>query len=95
MYSADIIEPSKSPWSAPIVPVRKKDGTIRLCVDYRLLNQVTKPDKFPMPNVTDIIAGLGGVKYFTSLDLVRGYYQMPIEEASREYTAFSMPRSHW
>ena len=95
LYNADVIEPSKSPWSAPVVPVRKKDGTIRLCVDYRLLNQVTKPDRFPMPNVVDVIAGLGGVRYFTSLDLVRGYYQMPIEEESREYTAFSTPRSHW
>ena len=95
LFGADIIEPSKSPWSAPVEPVRKKDGSIRLCVDYRLLNQVTKPDRFPMPNVTDVIAGLRGVKYFTSLDLVRGYYQMPIAEDSREYTAFSTPRSHW
>ena len=95
LHMADIIEPSKSPWSAPIVPIRKKDGSIRLCVDYRQLNQITKPDRFPMPNVTDVIASLGGVQYFTSLDLVRGYYQMPIEENSKEYTAFSTPRSHW
>ena len=90
-----IIEPSKSPWSSPIVPIRKKDGTIRLCVDYRKLNQATVPDRFPMPNAGDILSGLGGMKYFTTLDLVRGYYQMPIEEESREFTAFSTPRNHW
>ena len=91
----DIIEPSKSPWSAPIVPIRKKDGSIRLCVDYRKLNEVTVPDRFPMPNVTDVLAGLKGVKYFTCLDLVRGYYQMGIEPESREITAFSTPHGHW
>ena len=48
-----------------------------------------------MPNVVNVIAGLGGVRYFTSLDLVRGYNQMPIEEESREYTALSTPKSHW
>ena len=95
LLAADIIEPSKSPWSTPIVPIRKKDGTIRLCVDYRKLNEVTKPDRHPMPNVTDVISGLSGVRYFTTLDLVRGYYQMPIAEDSREFTAFSTPRGHW
>ena len=91
----DIIEPSKSPWSAPIVPIKKKDGTIRLCVDYRQLNRVTIPDKHPMPNVADVISGIGEVKYFTTLDLVRGYYQMPVEETSRPLTAFSTTRGHW
>ena len=95
LYSLDIIEPSKSPWSAPIVPIRKKDGTIRLCVDYRKLNQITVPDRYPLPAIGDMISGLGGVKYFTTLDLVRGYYQMPVEETSREFTAFSTPRHHW
>ena len=92
---ADIIEPSISPWSSPVVPVRKKDGSIRLCVDYRRLNAVTKPVRFPLPNLTDAVFGLHGVKYFTSLDLVRGYYQLPLHEDSREYTAFSTPRGHF
>ena len=91
----DVIEPSSSAWSSPIVPVRKRDGTLRLCVDYRKLNNVTKADKFPLPNLNDAVFGLHGVKFFTSLDLVRGYYQLPLEEASREYTAFSTPRHHW
>ena len=95
LHLLDIIEPSNSPWSSPIVPVRKKDGTIRLCLDYRRLNSVTKPDRHPLPNLNDAIFGLHGVKYFTSLDLVRGYYQVPLDESSREYTAFSTNRQHY
>ena len=95
LTEADIIEPTTSPWSSPIVPIRKKDGTIRLCVDYRKLNAVTVPDKFPVPNLLDSIFGLGGTKFFTKLDLIRGYYQIPLEESSKQYTAFSTNRGHW
>ena len=95
LEALDIIEPSKSPFSSPVVPVRKKDGSIRLCVDYRRLNAATKPDKFPLPNLTDSVFGLRGTRYFTSLDLVRGYYQLPLDDSCREYTAFSTPRAHW
>ncbi|XP_018014769.1 uncharacterized protein LOC108671710, partial [Hyalella azteca] len=95
LNSLDIIEPSNSPWSSPVVPVRKKDGSIRMCIDYRQLNRVTVPDKFPVPNLADSIFGLHGTKFFTRLDLVRGYYQIPIDEQSRPFTAFSTPRNHW
>jgi hypothetical protein len=95
LNSLDIIEPSSSPWSSPVLPVRKKDGSIRMCIDYRQLNKVTIPDKFPVPNLTDSVFGLHGTKFFTRLDLVRGYYQIPIDERSRAYTAFSTPRNHW
>ena len=91
----DIIEPSSSPWSSPVVPVRKKDGSIRLCIDYRRLNAVTVPDRFPLPNLTDAVFGLSGAKYFSSLDLVRGYYQLPLAAESRPITAFSTPRGHF
>ena len=67
----DIIEPSISPWSSPVVPIRKLDGSLRLCVDYLRLNKITIPDRFPMPNLTDSIYNLHGVKYFTMLDLVK------------------------
>ena len=90
-----IIEPSMSPWSSPVVPVIKPDGTIRLCIDYRRLNKITKSDKFPMPNLSDTVFSLHGVKYFTTLDMVRGYYQLPLAEDSKEYTAFSMVHGHW
>ena len=95
LSEADIIEPSISPWSSPMVPVRKKDGKIRMCVDYRKLNAVTIPDKFPVPNLLDSIFGLSGTKFFTKLDLIRGYYQIPLEESSKQYTAFSTNRDHW
>ena len=95
LNEADIIEPSISAFSSPIVPVRKKDGTIRMCIDYRKLNSVTVPDKFPVPNLLDSIYSLKGNSYFTKLDLVRGYYQLPIDASSREYTAFSTQKSHW
>ena len=90
-----IIEPSISPWSSPVVPVIKPDKTIRLCVDYRQLNKVTVPDRFPMPNLTESVFSLHGIQYFTSLDLVRGYYQLPMAEESKELTAFSTAFGHW
>ena len=91
----DIIEPSASAWSSPVVPVRKKDGTMRLCVDYRRLNAVTKPDRYPLPNLNDSVYSLYGKQYFTSLDVTRGFYHIPIEPGSREVTAFSTPSGHW
>jgi hypothetical protein len=95
LSTLDVVEPSNSPYSSPVVPVRKKDGTVRLCIDYRKLNRVTIPDKFPVPNLTDSIFGLKGNVYFTTLDMVKGYYQIPLDEESRKYTAFSTQRNHW
>ena len=85
----DIIEKCNSPWSSPVVPVRKTDGTLRLCVDYRKINKVTKQENFPMPNLSDAIYSAHNVKYFTKLDLIKGYYQVPIDSDSREFTSFS------
>ena len=87
-----IIEPSMSGWSSPIVPIRKKDGSIRLCIDYRQLNAVTKTDRFPLPNLTDAVFGLHGMKYFSTLDMVKGYYQVPLSEESKDLTSFRTPR---
>ena len=91
----NIIRTSDSPFSAPIVPIRKPDGKLRLCIDYRQLNKVTKKDKFPIPNLTDLVYSLHGVKYFSSIDLVRGYYQVLMDEESIEKTAFSTPHAHY
>ena len=71
LLDLDIIEYSHSPWSSPVVPIRKKDGSLRLCIDYRKLNKVTKSDRFPMPSMTDLIFSLHGAQYFTTLDLVK------------------------
>ena len=95
LESMDIIEESNSPWSAPVVPLRQPDGRIRLCIDYRGLNAQTKADRSPIPCLTDSVYSLHGKKYFTTLDLVRGYYQVPLSPESREFTAFSTTQSHY
>lgn len=91
----NIIEYSRSPWSSPVVPIKKKDGSLRLCIDYRQLNKVTKPDRFPMPNMTDLVFSLHGTMFFSTLDLVKGYYQVPLHPDSSECTAFSTSRNHY
>ena len=91
MLQAGMIEPSTSCWASPIVPVRKKDGSIRLCVDYRRLNSVSKHDAYPMPRIDDIIDRVGGAKYISALDLTRGYWQVPMSAADRHKTAFTTP----
>ncbi|XP_018014569.1 uncharacterized protein LOC108671526 [Hyalella azteca] len=95
LQDRDIIERSNSPWSSPLVPIRKKDGNLRLCVDYRALNSVTKRDSFPLPNMIDGLSNLNNTHYFSTFDLMQGFYQMEMDEASKEFTAFSTGDSHW
>ncbi|CAF4586516.1 unnamed protein product, partial [Didymodactylos carnosus] len=83
-----IIRPSTSPWSSPVVIVKKKDGSPRFCVDYRKLNSITERDVYPLPLTNDIIDKLGGAKYFTCLDLKQGYWQVEIDEKDRQKTTF-------
>ena len=83
-----IIRPSCSPWSSPIVLVKKKDSTMRMCVDFRKLNAVTKEDLFPLPAIEDLLAKVRNTKFFSTLDLKSGYHQVPVEEKDREKTAF-------
>ena len=89
MMEAKIIQRSKSPWSFPVVIVDKKDGSKRFCVDFRKLNQITKPISYPLPIIDDILALLGKAKYFTSLDLKSGYWQVLMNENYMEKTAFA------
>ena len=88
MQEANVIQPSSSPWSSSIVLVKKKDGTLRFCVDYRRLNSVTKADTFPLPRMDDILDQLGNCKFFSTLDLKSGYWQIQVHPNSQEKTAF-------
>ena len=88
MLEQNIIEESASPWSSPVVLVKKKDGTSRFCVDYRKLNAVTRKDSFPLPRIDDAIDSLRGAKYFTTLDMQSGYHQVAMHPNSKEKTAF-------
>jgi hypothetical protein len=88
LLKAEIIEPSKSPWASRIVPVRKKSGEIRLCIDYRAINDITIKYPYPIPRIDEILDELAQAKYFTTLDATQGYYQLFITEKDREKTAF-------
>ena len=88
MQQQGIISPSSSPWASPVVLVRKKDGTLRFCIDFRQLNAVTKADVFPLPRIDDLLDQLGKSKFFTTLDLAAGYWQVQMHASSKEKTAF-------
>ena len=90
MEKDGVIERSSSEWAFPIVLV-KKDGSLRMCVDYRRLNAIADADAYPMPRIDEMIDALGRAKYVTTLDLSRGYWQVPVEEESRSKTAFTTP----
>ena len=85
------IEPSDSPWSSPTVLVKKKDGTLRFCVDYRRLNQVTKKDAFPLPPINDSLSMLAGQRWFSTLDLASGYWQVGMTKRASQRSAFATP----
>ena len=89
MLAQGVITPSSSPWASPIVLVAKKDGSTRFCVDYRKLNAITKLDVFPLPRIDESLDLLSGTEYFSSLDLASGYWQVGMEPAAREKTAFT------
>ena len=88
MLAIGIIQESNSAWSSPTVLVKKKDGTTRFCIDYRQLNQATKEDAYPLPHIEDSLNTLGGSRFFCSLDLASGYWQVEMDAADREKTAF-------
>ncbi|CAH2103297.1 unnamed protein product [Euphydryas editha] len=95
MLKAGIIRESTSNYASPIILVRKKDGGIRLCVDYRLLNSLTLKERYPIPIIEDEVARLSGQAWFITLDLMSGYYQVPIAEESKHLTAFVTPDGHY
>ena len=90
-----VIQPSKSPWSSPVVLVRKKDGSHRFCIDYCKLNSVTKADTYPLPRIDNLLDQLGKSDYFSMLDLASGFWQIKVHLNLQEKTAFSTPQGVW
>jgi len=90
-----IVQPSLSEYGSPVVLTRKKNGSIRLCVDYRQLNKKIIKDRYPLPLVEDQIDLLQGAKYFSTLDLKNGFFHVYMDEQSRKVTAFIVPDGHY
>ena len=91
MQKQGIIQPSSSPWASPVVLVRKKNGALRFCADYRKLNRVTRKDAYPLPRVDEALDTLAGSCWFTTLDLISGYWQVELHPDDKQKTAFSTP----
>lgn len=91
LVESGICQPSNSPWASPIHLVKKKDGEWRICGDYRGLNAITVPDRYPLPHIQDFTQNFANKKIFSKLDLIKAYYQIPMEEESRLKTAVITP----
>ena len=86
-----IIRPSTSPWSSSVVTVKKKDGGVRICIDYRAVNQITLPDPYLMPLIEEILDNLASAKFISKIDLNKGFHQIPIQAVDIPKTAFCTP----
>ena len=91
LLDSQVVRESCSPYASPIVLAKKKDGSLRMCVDYRLLNAKTRKDSFPLPRIEESLDALAGAQWFSTMDLASGYNQVPVSEADIPKTAFCTP----
>jgi hypothetical protein len=92
MLELEVIEPSNAPFSSPIALIRKKDGSIRFCLDFRQLNKCTVFDAEPMPNMEEMFSKISKHKYFSKIDLSKGCWQVPLSDSAKPLTTFETPR---
>ena len=88
LLSKGFIRPSVSPWGAPVLFVKKKDGSLRMCIDYRRLNHVIAKNKYPLPRIDKLFDQLQGAAYFSKIDLRSGYHQLRVRDSDVAKTAF-------
>ena len=90
MLDAGVIWPSNSPWCNAVVLVRKKDGSLRFCIDFRKLNSLTVKDSHPLPHICETLESLTGAAHYLTFDMNSGFWQVPMDEESKQYTAFTL-----
>ena len=95
LVDSGFIRPSSSPWGSPVLFVKKKDGSMRLCIDYRGLNQVIVKNKYPLPCIEELFDQLEGSKVYSKLDLRQGYYQVRVREEDIPKTALNSRYGHY
>lgn len=92
MLELGVIEPSTSEWRSPVILVPKPDGSRSFCIDFQMVNLISRFDAYPMPQVDELLEHLREAQYISTLDLTKGYWQIPMELGSKEKTAFAMPK---
>lgn len=95
LLKKNIIRESDSPYASPVLLVKKKDGSDRMCIDFRALNKIIEKERYPLPLIEDQIDKLGTAKYYISIDMKNGFHQIPVAQNSIKYTAFITPDGHY